>query len=519
MTRTFCAVIEDERADALLSPYGEVMARARHWSFKQIHALGRDVTSVKKEAQRKFGLTARQFNGVRFDLDQAVNAWRGTAKFRVTNLKDSIEATVERIAGLGRQMEKARTEKRLIKLQFVRVGKKQRLDVLKGRLGVAEAELRVDRPRICFGGRDLLRKDEVWAWREKRNTRIFLVGSKSEVPNGNQSVHWDGAALSLRMPDSLGGGVQRLDGVRFRYGQAELLRLLERNRDKTSRVGMTWLIFRAEDGRWHAHVTVDGPVAEVVTDIRHGVIAVDVNVGHLAVTIVDHFGNPTSRLTLGFPDSNVDEGRAAVIIGDTVRALCLLAKSRSYGIAVEDLEFSRKKAGLREYGTAHARRLSGWAYAKLFQVLQARCARDGVDLCKVNPAFTSVIGRTKYARGRAMSTHHAAALVIGRRAQGYGERLVTMDGVTLGGPARNRPRSEWRRWRGVRRLPREGQKPVRTAGLGVGIAERGGRQRPASATGDPAFGRVAASGQRTRTVPLQVRGAVAQAADSVSPSG
>jgi hypothetical protein len=88
MTRTFCAVIEDERADALLSPYGEVMARARHWSFKQIHTLGRDVTSVKKEAQRKFGLTARQFNGVRFDLDQAVNAWRGTAKFRVTNLKD-----------------------------------------------------------------------------------------------------------------------------------------------------------------------------------------------------------------------------------------------------------------------------------------------------------------------------------------------------------------------------------------------------------------------------------------------
>lgn len=354
MTRTFCAIIEDDGADALLSAYGEVMAQARHWSFKQIHVLGRDVALVKKEAQRRFGLTARQFNGVRFDLDQAVNAWRGTARFRAGNLKDSIEATVERIAALGRQMLKARTEKRRAKLHFVQVGKKQRLDVLCGRLRVAEAELLADRPRICFGGRDLLRRDDLWAWREKRRTRIFLVGSKSEGQHGNQSVHWDGEALSLRMPDALGGGMRRLGGVRLRYGQTEMLRLLERNQDKATRVGMTWLIFRDEDGRWHAHVTVEEPVAEVVTDVRHGVIAVDVNVGHLAVTIVDHFGNPCGRLTLGFPDASVDEGRAAVMIGDTVRALCLLARSRSSGIAVEDLEFSRKKAGLREYGAAHA---------------------------------------------------------------------------------------------------------------------------------------------------------------------
>lgn len=524
MTRTFCAVIEDDRADALLSPYGEVMARARHWSFKQIHVLGRPIGDVKKDAQRRFGLTARQFNGVRFDLDQAVNAWRGAATFRVTHLKDSIEATVERIAALGRQMEKAKTEKRLARLQFVQVGKKQRLDVLRGRLSVAEASLRTGKPKICFGGRDLLRRDDVWAWRERRHTRIFLVGSKDEGLHGNQSVRWngdkDGGTLTLRMPDALGGGVQILRGVRFRYGQQEMLQLLERNRDPKARVGMTWLLFRADDGRWRAHVTVDEPKADVTTDVRNGVVAVDVNVGHLAVTLIDRHGNPTGRLTLGFPDGSVEEGRAAVVIGDAVRAICLLAKSRGYGIAVEDLEFSRKKAGLREVGAAHARRLSGWAYARFFQVLQGRCGREGVDLRKVAPAFTSVIGRMKYARCRAMSAHHAAALVIGRRAMGYGERLVAMDGSTLDGPARNRPRSAWGRWRGVRRLPREGaHAPVRTAGSGKGAAERGGRRRPASATGGAAGGRAAASGRTTQTVPLQVRGAVAQAAETVIPSG
>jgi hypothetical protein len=61
------------------------MARSRHWSYKQIHVLNRPLAEVK------FELTARQFNGVRVDLDQAVNAWQRTTKFGIQQLKGSIE--------------------------------------------------------------------------------------------------------------------------------------------------------------------------------------------------------------------------------------------------------------------------------------------------------------------------------------------------------------------------------------------------------------------------------------------
>jgi len=493
------------------------MARARHWSYKQIHVLGRSVTEVKKEAQRKFGITARQFNGVRFDLDQAVNAWRGTAEFQIQHLKDSIEATIEQISAPDRGMDKAKTERRRASLKFRKVGKKHRLDVLCGRLSVAENALVASKPRICFGGGELLRRGDVEGWRAKRNSRIFLAGSKTDGPHGNQSVHWDGENLSLRLPDALGGHLQVLRGVGFRYGQDELRRVMERNRDKPSRVSLSWLFFLDEQNSWHAHVTIEAPVAEVVTDIRHGVVAVDLNVDHLAVTLVDDWGNPIARLKLGFPEAGTDEGRAAVLIGDSVGAICLLARSRGYGIAVEDLEFSKKKAGLRDYGPAHARRLSSFAYAKFFQVLQARCERDGVNLAKVNPAYTSVIGRMKYARGRAMSPHHAAALVIGRVAQGYGERLVSMDGTALDAPARMRPRTERHRWRGVRRLTREA-KAVRTARSETGTTPREGRNRPASATTGGQSGLTEMSRRRTRTVPPQVGGAVAPALEPVSQS-
>ncbi len=536
MSRTFCTVISDPHADSLLAPYGELMARMRHWSFKEIHVLGREVADVKKEAQLRFGVTARQFNGVRFDLDQAVNGWKGTLVFRIQTLKDSIEATVDRIAALGRRMEKARTGKKRASLHFRQVGKKQRLDVLRGELSVAERELAEGKPRVCFGGRTVLRDavatGDMWKWHDRRNGRIFLVGSKDEGVHGNQSVHWDGNSLRIRLPDSLGGAHVTLDGVRFRYGQKELDAVLERNRDKAKRVSLTWLIFRDDEGRWHANVTVEEPAASLVTDVGNGVVAVDLNADHLAVVLVDRCGNPASRLKLDFPVSGTDEGRAAVIIGDAVRALCLIARSRGFGIVCEDLEFSRKKAGLREYGARHARMLSGWAYARFFQVLSARCKRDGVDLAKVRPAFTSVIGRWKHAKGRAMSVHQGAALAIARLAMGFGERLVDSCGSALDSPARMSPRTERKRWRGVHRgaqassvrgLSREvspSGKTVRTARSGSGETRRGGPLRgPAPATAGGALCPEGASRRRTRSVPVQVGCAVAPAKETVSLRG
>ena len=64
-------------------------------------------------------------------------------------------------------------------------------------------------------------------------------------------------------------------------------------------------------------------------------VAVDLNFDHLAAVLVDCWGNPVGRMTLQFPDAGMDEGKALVTIGDAVRSLCLLAKSRNDGIAIE----------------------------------------------------------------------------------------------------------------------------------------------------------------------------------------
>jgi hypothetical protein len=46
-----------------------------------------------------------------------------------------------------------------------------------------------------------------------------------------------------------------------------------------------------------------------------------------------------------------------------------------------------------------------------------------VALRRVNPAYTSIIGRVKFARRYGLSVHEAASVTIARRAMGYSEKL------------------------------------------------------------------------------------------------
>lgn len=483
---TFCTTICDSQADAKLDPLGALFAEARHWSFVQLYVQRRELKDVKADAIRRFGITARHFNGIRFDLDQAIAAERGGTAFLVTQREDSIRSLGERIERETRRILELQALERIKaadSLKFKSVSRKQRLDRLKG--GLPTLQRRAEKakhgvPAICFGGRSSLREaqadGETWRWHQKREGRINLVGSKSEG-YGNQSAFWRNGVLHLRMPDSLGGGQLALEGVVFREEQAR--EFLEASASKATRQGITWLLFKDDDLNWQVRFTVERKASKRVGRLDAGAIAVDVNVDHLAVVHVDRFGNLVSKMSLPFPRLGIDANIADNAIGCAVSAIVALAAAKGCAVVIERLNFSKKKAGLREYGKSHAERLSGFAYARFQNYMRSRCDRIGVDLHEVNPAFTSVIGRAKYAGRRGLDVHHAAALVIGRRAMGYGERLVRSDGVPLDAPARMRPRIEGRRWRGVRKAPQEGaQASVRTAGQVVSIKARAGKSPP-----------------------------------------
>ena len=90
--------------------------------------------------------------------------------------------------------------------------------------------------------------------------------------------------------------------------------------------------------------------------------------------------------------------------------------SRKKDIVYEDLDFTEKRNNLKDnYNKDYARMLSSFAYSKMLSQLMGRAYREGVTLHKVDPAYTSLIGKIKYQVKYGISGHQAASYVIARK--------------------------------------------------------------------------------------------------------
>jgi len=88
------------------------------------------------------------------------------------------------------------------------------------------------------------------------------------------------------------------------------------------------------------------------------------------------------------------------------------------GLVIESLNFIKKNKG-KQFN----RIINNFVYRKLLESIERKAIRCGVRLFKVNPAYTSIIGKYKYATSLGLSFHQAAAFVIARRGLGFRERI------------------------------------------------------------------------------------------------
>ena len=97
------------------------------------------------------------------------------------------------------------------------------------------------------------------------------------------------------------------------------------------------------------------------------------------------------------------------------------------------------------------------SYGKYKTYFISRGYRLGVEVCQVNPAFSSVIGRVKFMERYGLSVHQAAALVLARRLLRCSERILRRRVCPAGNgvhvaftvPARKRVKHVWTYWGGV----------------------------------------------------------------------
>ncbi|MFD9004287.1 class I SAM-dependent methyltransferase [Streptomyces sp. NPDC059582] len=329
--------------------------------------LGR--TADDKRASRKQWLTAESSSRwagavTRTSNDQWNLSWRALHDHR-SSTRRAIAALEQRlVAPVGQRAGKARGYRD----QTERFAKQQRLQILQARLQNIDARIQTGNLSVVSGGRGLLRNRHhlqtagltAQQWRQRwQAARLFLTADgESGRSLGNETLRVDPmmSVLSLRLPTPL----KNLANAKHGRYEIPLTSLFSQHTDEWRERVLDSRAVRYDfsydpvkdrvyvDASWKRTDVPETPSLE--TAVGQGVLAVDMNDGHLACRVLDPAGNPvgpahTVRLDLeGLPASQRD-GRLRAAISTLIR----IATDASVGaMAIEDLNFTDARAAGRE---------------------------------------------------------------------------------------------------------------------------------------------------------------------------
>jgi IS605 OrfB family transposase len=378
-----------------------------------------------------------------------------------TSLKARITAITRRLAVPAGQ-KKGRT--RGYPTQAERFQKQRRLQALQHRLAEAERRAETGRVSVCRGGRRLARSRHqleaaavtLAEWRDRwQAARLFFCADgEADKMWGNETIRWHPEQhwLEIKLPPPLVHLANRPHG---RYRLSCPVTFTYRGQDVAAQTATGAVRYDIsldpERGRWYldaSWILPQTPTPGLGELRRHRVLAVDLNAGHLAVQVLDPSGNPagkphTIELQLAGLPATTRDARIRQAVSDLLR---LARDSGCRAVAIENLNFAAARQHGRDHtGRRPARGAAGRRFRRLVAGIPTGRFRDrlaqmaantGIAVVAVDPAYTSIWGAQHWLAALRQASpdasgHHAAALVIGRRA--------------LGQRARRRERCDWRR--------------------------------------------------------------------------
>lgn len=173
----------------------------------------------------------------------------------------------------------------------------------------------------------------------------------------------------------------------------------------------------------HYKVIIDYEVGDpkAIIDFSGGSLGVDVNPDRVALSDVAADGNLKKAFTiLNNKIFFASTRKRNYQIGCIVKEITSYALKAKKAITFENLKFTKT---FENQGRRFNRRKSSFVWKKLLTSLERKCIEKGISYKKVNPAFTSVIGKFKYQKMYSLSIHESASYVIARRGLGFNEKL------------------------------------------------------------------------------------------------
>jgi IS605 OrfB family transposase len=271
------------------------------------------------------------------------------------------------------------------------------------------------------------RKQLKTKWKESRQGNLYSRGDKSKQGNLNLRFQWIDNELYLR-----------INTGNRQYIYAKVIRDVKRKNDK-------WIYFmfmlenaykykewfpysvrlKVKNGNVYAFISIEEKHPPIIIKKDNGIIGIDVNAYpfHLALAFTSKDGNLEKYQSINLSELlEVNSEKRQYLEWQIAHKIIKIAREENKAIAIENLEKLPK--GKRGDGFAKLRvRLQKWSYKRLLNKIEILAKRNGIEIIKVNPAYTSVIGKLKYAPQYNIDKDIAGAYVIARRGLGYKEKL------------------------------------------------------------------------------------------------
>lgn len=164
--------------------------------------------------------------------------------------------------------------------------------------------------------------------------------------------------------------------------------------------------------------------------LEDGCVSIDLNYDHVVLTDIDKNGTRISGETMRFNPENKTSGQISNEIGRIMSKVGKYCEDRKKPLIMEDINTTISKHGMK-YGNAKGNRhASVFAYRKMTSCLENQAYKRSFGILKIDPAYTSQIGKILYMRKLGISVHAAASYVIGLKGMGILEKLLPMPELT-----------------------------------------------------------------------------------------
>lgn len=438
-----------------------VFSTATRHSFKSI-LQGKKVGDLEKEVAYKFNLNIRQAKDAVESARQSIASQRELVKMNYENYTKKVTAIENTLKDKNKNLsENKRTS------LFKKLDKRQRkANYFKEFIDTNAI------PPVVFGTRQMFLKRckgliSNEEWKACRNNRIYSRGDKTKKGNPNLRVILSNGMSYLQvstlektennralkievpiyLPQKLSKKTGKVNGTNYRdlflnhlvAGYAYQVEMIKKK------------------SKYYCHITFELPKADVVYTGHNGIIGIDTNPDGFALTMVDNKGNYKWNTYLKQHELiYARNNRRLNLCGELVKQVILIAKAYNCGISIENLKFKNDT----DVQSKFARIKHGFIYSKLLTMLEASCYKEGIELIKVKPQYTSRIGLYKYCHQYGMTVHNGAAMVIARRSYKFKERIPKIlkdefvDNIEL-----FEKKNEWGKWSYINKIIKVGEKP------------------------------------------------------------